>query len=35
MPQNGGVFLNFFNRTVDITEYRDAKSDVNPAKNET
>src|ERR1700728_3786402 len=34
-PNAGGVLGNFFNRTIDITEYGNAKDDVNPAKNRT
>src|SRR6266550_8071014 len=34
-PNTGGVFWNFFKRTIDITEYRNAKDDVNPANNRT
>ena len=32
-PNSGGVLGNFFKRTINITEYRNAKDDVNPAKN--
>src|SRR6266852_2296674 len=32
-PNSGGVVGNFFKRTINITEYRNAKDDVNPAKN--
>ncbi len=32
-PSCGGVVWNFFKRTINITEYRNAKDDVNPAKN--
>jgi len=32
-PNSGGVLLNFRNRTINLTEYRHAKDDVNPAKN--
>ena len=32
-PNAGGVLWNFFKRTINITEYRNAKDDVNPAKN--
>jgi hypothetical protein len=34
-PNSGGVVWNFFKRTINITEYRNAKDDVNPAKNRT
>jgi len=34
-PNTGGVFWKFFKRTINITEYRNAKDDVNPAKNRT
>jgi hypothetical protein len=34
-PNNRGVLWNFFKRTINITEYRDAEDDVNPAKNGT
>src|SRR6266849_3717698 len=34
-PNTGGVLWNFFKRTITITEYRNAKDDVNPAKNRT
>jgi hypothetical protein len=32
-PNSRGVIGNFFKRTINITEYRNAKDDVNPAKN--
>ena len=32
---SGGVVWNFVKRTVDISEYRNAKDQVNPAKNRT
>jgi hypothetical protein len=32
-PNSGGVIWNLFERTVNITEYRNGKDDVNPAKN--
>src|ERR1700732_5352397 len=32
-PNPGDVLWNFFKRTINITEYRNAKDDVNPAKN--
>jgi hypothetical protein len=34
-PNSGGVIWNFFERTINITDYRNAKDDVNPAKNRT
>src|SRR6266487_2001484 len=34
-PNTGGVLWNFFKRTINITEYRNATDDVNPAKNRT
>src|SRR6266853_6932388 len=34
-PNTGGVLWNVFKRTVDITEYRNAKDHVNPANNRT
>src|SRR5215471_9694324 len=34
-PNSGGVFWYFFKRTINITDYRNAKDDVNPAKNRT
>ena len=34
-PNKGGVLWNFFERTIYITEYRNAKDDVNAAKNRT
>ena len=34
-PKNGGVLLKFLSRTINVTEYRKAKDDVNPAKNRT
>src|SRR6516162_3214209 len=34
-PNTGGVLRNFFKWTINITEYRNAKDDVNPAKNRT
>ena len=30
-PNTGGVLWNFFKRTINITEYRNAKDDVNRA----
>jgi len=35
MPNKIGVLWNFFKRTINITEYRNAEDDVNPAKNRT
>jgi hypothetical protein len=32
-PNTGGVLWNVFKRTINIPEYRNAKDDVNPAKN--
>ena len=34
-PNSGGVVWNFFKRTINITECRSAKDNVNPAKNRT
>lgn len=34
-PNTGGVPWNFFKRTINIPKYRNAKDDVNPAKNRT
>jgi hypothetical protein len=34
-PNHGGVVWKFFKRTINITDYRNAKDDVNPAKNRT
>ena len=34
-PNTGGVFWNFFKRTINIPKYRNAEDDVNPAKNRT
>ena len=34
-PNNGGVAWKFFKRTINIIDYRNAKDDVNPAKNRT
>jgi hypothetical protein len=34
-PNSGGVRWNVFKRTINITEYRNAEDDVNPAKNRT
>jgi hypothetical protein len=35
IPNNRGVVWKFFKRTIDITDYRNAKDDVNQAKNRT
>src|SRR5258706_13906923 len=34
-PSSGGVVWNLFKRTINITEYRNGKDDVDPAKNRT
>jgi len=34
-PSCGGVVWKFFKRTIDVSEYRNTKDDVNPAKNRT
>jgi hypothetical protein len=34
-PGYGGIVGKFFKRTINITEYRNAEDDVNPAKNPT
>lgn len=34
-PNRGGVVGNFFKRTVDVTQYRDTKYEVNPTKDRT
>jgi hypothetical protein len=34
-PNSGGVMWNFVKWTVNIPDYRNAKNDVNPAKNRT
>jgi len=34
-PNTGGVLWKFFKGTINIAEYRNAKDDVNPAKNRT
>jgi len=34
-PSSGGVVWNLFKRTINITDYRNAKNDVNRAKNPT
>jgi hypothetical protein len=34
-PNSGGVLRDFFKRTINITDYRNAKDEVNPAKNRT
>jgi len=33
IPNHGRVIWNLFERTINITDYRDGKNDVNPAKN--
>jgi hypothetical protein len=35
IPSWGGIVWEFFKRTINITEYRNTKDDVNPAKNRT
>ena len=35
IPSWPGIVWKFFKRTIDIAEYRNAKDDVNPAKNQT
>ena len=35
IPSWGSIVWKFFKRTINITEYRNAKDDVNPAKNRT
>lgn len=35
IPNHGGIVWKFFKRTINITDYRNAKEDVNPAKNGT
>jgi hypothetical protein len=35
IPNNGSVVWKFFKRTINIAGYRNAKDDVNPAKNRT
>ena len=35
IPGGGSIVWKFFKRTINITEYRDAKDDVNPAENRT
>src|SRR2546422_9212832 len=32
-PSCGGIVWKFFKRTINITEYRNGKDDVNPARN--
>jgi hypothetical protein len=34
-PNHGGVVWKFCKRTINITDYRNAKDEVNPAKNRT
>jgi hypothetical protein len=34
-PSCGVIVWKFFKRTINITEYRNGKDDVNPAKNRT
>jgi hypothetical protein len=34
-PSSGSIARKFFERTINITEYRNAEDDVNPAKNPT
>ena len=34
-PSCGGIAWKVFKRTINITEYRNAKDEVNPAKNRT
>jgi hypothetical protein len=34
-PNSGGILWYFFKRTINITDYRNANNDVNPAKNRT
>ena len=34
-PNNGGVVWKFFKRTINITDYRNAKDEVNQARNPT
>ena len=34
-PGREGIAWKFFKRTIDITEYRNAEDDVNPAENRT
>jgi len=35
IPNHGGVIWKFFKRTINITDYRNRKNDVNRAKNRT
>jgi len=35
IPNNGGVIWKFFEGTINISDYRNGKDDVNPAKNRT
>jgi len=34
-PNTGGVHWNYFKRTINITDYRNAEDDVNPSNNRT
>jgi len=34
-PNTGGVLWSFFNQTINMAEYRNAKNDVSPAYNRT
>jgi len=34
-PNSGGVVWKFFKRTINVTEYRNAKDNVNPAQSRT
>jgi hypothetical protein len=34
-PNHGSVFGYFFKRTINVTDYRNAEDDVNPAKKRT
>src|SRR5215469_2314694 len=34
-PSSGGVLWNFFERTINVPDYRNRKDDVNPAKRRT
>jgi hypothetical protein len=35
IPRWRGIVWKFFKRTINVTEYRNGKDDVNPAKNRT
>ena len=35
IPSREGIVRKFFKRTIDVTEYRNAEDDVNPAENRT